>query len=207
VVIPAGELSGDIAVTLKEGPAADADRTIDLKLEKPAGGRLGSPNVYSLTLAKNARPTIAVLPFFNASTKKDAGEILMLQFVKELKKESAFSVLEPGIVRDQLLKMRVIMNEGISTSDVDLITHNIDADLVLTGKVFDYRDAESSQGKPKVNFSVMLISRASKKIVWASDSVNSGDDALILFDWGSVNTAGAMASEMVHVVLKSMLAW
>jgi TolB-like protein len=206
VVIPAGSPSAVITLTLKEGPPVDADQTIDVKMEKPEGAFVGSPNHYRLVIAKDVHPTIAVLPFFNSSTKKDAGDILMLQFVKELGRMSEFSVLEPGIVREQFLKMRVIMYEGISSSDIDLITNNIYADLILTGKVFDYKDAEA-WAKPKVNFSVMLISRSSKKIVWASDSVNSGDDALIVFNWGEVNTANAMVSEMVQVVLKSMLAW
>lgn len=131
----------------------------------------------------------------------------MLQFVKELRKLTDFTVIEPGMVREQLLNMRVIMYEGISSSDIDLITDSVNADLIVTGKVFDYKDFEASWGKPRVNFTVMLISKTSKRVIWSSSSVNSGDDSLILFSWGEVNTANAMVSEMIEAVRKTMLSW
>jgi TolB-like protein/NOL1/NOP2/fmu family ribosome biogenesis protein len=207
VVIPAGERDAVITIEPKGGPPSDADKTIELKLGNPGNALLGSPNYYRLVLVKDARPTIAVLPFFNTSSKNDAGEILMLQFAKELRKLTDFTVIEPGMVREQLLNMRVIMYEGISSSDIDLITGSVNADLIVTGKVFDYKDYEASWGKPRVNFTVMLISKASKKVVWSSSSVNSGDDGLILFNWGEVNTANAMVSKMIEAVRKNMLTW
>ena len=99
------------------------------------------------------------------------------------------------------------MYEGLSSSDIDLIASNINADLILTGKVADYKDSDSTWGKPKVNFSVMLIERATKKVVWASQSENQGDDAITLFDWGLINTANAMVSEMVQVARKKLFSW
>jgi TolB-like protein len=207
VVIKAGTQQAAITVTLKEGPPLEADQTIEVKLTKPDNALLVTPNTYRLVLVKDAPPTIAVLPFFNTSGNKHAGEILMLQFVKELKKLTDFVVIEPGIVRQQMLNMRVVMYEGLSSSDIDLIANHINADLILTGKVADYKDYESTWGKPRVNFSAMLIARATKKIVWASQSENRGDDAITLFDWGLVTTANAMVSEMVQVVRKTLFTW
>ncbi|HUJ19309.1 MAG TPA: Calx-beta domain-containing protein, partial [Nitrospirota bacterium] len=207
LVIKAGAEQAEITITFKDGPPLEADRTIEVKLSKPGNALLGTPSNYRLVLMKDALPTIAVLPFFNTSKNKHAGEILMLQFVKELKKLTDFVVLEPGIVRQQFLNLRVVMFEGLSSSDIDLIASNINADLILTGKVADYKDSESTWGKPKVNFSVMLIERATKKVVWASQSENQGDDAITLFDWGLINTANAMVSEMVQVARKRLFTW
>jgi TolB-like protein len=207
VAVPAGERNAVITIELKEGLPSEVDKRIELKLGNPDNALLGSPNYYRLVMVKDARPTIAVLPFFNISKKNDAGDILMLQFVKELRKLTDFTVIEPGMVREQLLNMRVIMYEGISSSDIDLITDSVNADLIVTGKVFDYKDFEASWGKPRVNFTVMLISKTSKRVIWSSSSVNSGDDSLILFSWGEVNTANAMVSEMIEAVRKTMLSW
>ena len=132
---------------------------------------------------------------------------MTFQFVKELKKLEDFTVIEPGVVRQQFLTMRVIMDEGISTSDIDLIASNINADLILTGKVMDYQDDIALYGKPTVSFSVMLIDRSSKKVIWASTSYNKGNDAVTLFDWGSVNSANEMVSEMVSVLRRKVLTW
>jgi hypothetical protein len=51
----------------------------------------------------------------------------------------------------------------------------------------------------------MLIARDNKRIVWSSKSNNSGDDGVTLFDWGTVNTANAMVSEMANIVRKMMV--
>jgi hypothetical protein len=130
---------------------------------------------------------------------------MTLQFVKELIKLKSFVVIEPGVVRQQFLDMRVVMIEGISSADIDLISENVAADLILTGKVTEYQDYEATWGKPRVDFYVMLIARNNKRIVWSSKSNNSGDDGVTLFDWGTVNTANAMVSEMANIVRKMMV--
>jgi TolB-like protein len=207
VVIKAGKRSAEIAITMKDNIPVEAEKTIEVKLLNPDNAFLGSSGLYRLVMVKDTAPTIAVIPFFNASTKKNAGDIVMLQFVKELRKLDNFVVIEPGVVRQQFLTMRVIMYEGISSSDIDLIASNINADLILTGKVMDYQDDIALYSKPKVDFSVMLIDRSSKKIIWASRSRNTGNDAVTLFDWGSVNSANVMVSEMVRVLRKRVLTW
>jgi hypothetical protein len=103
--------------------------------------------------------------------------------------------------------MRVVMTEGISSADIDLITMNVDADLILTGKVTDYVDNEATWGKPRVDFAVMLIAKNSKKIVWSSKSNNTGDDGMTLFEWGTVKTANAMVSQMANIVRNMMVEW
>jgi TolB-like protein len=160
-----------------------------------------------LVMVKDDIPTIAVVPFFNGSTKKNAGDILMLQFVKELSKLNNFVVIEPGVVREQFLNKRIIMYEGISSADIGLITSNIDADFILTGKVMSYQDNIELYGRPQVSFSMMLLDSSSKKVIWASRSYNSGNDAVTLFDWGSVNSATEMVSEMVNDLIEKLLTW
>jgi len=207
VVIKAGKRSAEIMITMKDNVLVEDDKTIEVKLLNPGNAFLGLPALYRLVMVKDAIPTIAVVPFFNESSKKNAGDIMMFQFVKELKKLEDFEVIEPGVVMQQFLSMRVVMSEGISSSDIDLITSNINADLILAGKVMDYQDDIALYGKPKVAFSVMLIDRSSKKIIWASRSYNEGNDAVTLFDWGSVNSANEMVSEMVRVLRKRVLTW
>ena len=207
VVIKAGTRSTEIAIIMQGNVPVEADKTIEVKLLNPDNAFLGSPAFYRLVMVQDTNPTIAVTPFFNGSTKKNAGDIMMMQFVKELKKLEDFMVIEPGVVRQQFLTMRVIMYEGISTSDIGLLTSNINADLILTGKVMYYQDDIALYGQPQVAFSVMLIDRSSKKIIWASRSYNKGNDAVTLFDWGSVNSANEMVSEMVRVLIRRVITW
>jgi len=207
IVIKAGMRRAEIAITMKDNVPVEADKTIEVKLLNPDNAFLGSPAFYRLVMVKDTNPTIAVVPFFNQSTKKNAGDIMTMQFVKELRKLEDFTVIEPGVVREQFLTMRVIMSEGVSSADIDLIARNINADLILTGKVMDYQDDIALYGQPKVSFSVMLIDRASKKIVWSSTSYNKGNDAVTVFDWGRINSANEMVSEMVRVLRRKVMTW
>lgn len=169
-------------------------------------GRYAPKVIYSaLNVPQDKRPSIAVIPFINQSTRRYAGEIEVLHFVKELVDTHKVEVVEPGIVRDRMLKMRIIMTDGISLPYIDAIAINLNVDYVLAGKVFDYQDYVGVSGKPKIDFSIQLIERASKKIVWASKSYNEGDDGVFFYDWGRLNTASVLAAKMTQAVIAKML--
>jgi hypothetical protein len=141
---------------------------------------------------------MAVLPFFNRSERKYAGEILVLHFIRQLRKFNNFDIIEPGILRQELLGLRVIMEDGVSLTNADAIFSVLDADVIVSGRVIDYQDYQGLWGKPKVDFSTVLIERKSREVVWGSNSYNEGDDGVFFFDRGKVNTAYVMASQMVR---------
>jgi hypothetical protein len=144
---------------------------------------------------------VAILPFFNLSERKYAGEIIALHFVKQLGVYENLDVIEPGAIRHALLGLRVIMDDGLSLANADVTFSRLNADLILTGKIMDYQDYQGLSGKPKVDFSAILIERKSREVVWSSKSYNEGDDGVYFFDRGRVNTAHGMASEMVSYVV------
>jgi len=144
---------------------------------------------------------VAVLPFNNVSERKYAGEIIAFQFARQLLPYGNFNVLEPGVVRQALLGLRVIMDDGLSLANADIVFSVVNADLILTGQVLDYQDYEGSTGTPKVDFSALLIERKSREVVWSSKSYNQGDDGVFFFDVGRVNTAHVMASEMASNIV------
>lgn len=145
--------------------------------------------------------TVAVLPFFNLSTRKHASEITLLHFVRQLACAGNIEVVEPGIIREKMLNMRIIMEDGVSVRDADLIANNLNADYILSGKVFDYQD----YGIPKIDFSAILMERMSKKVVWASKSYSAGDDGVFFFDMGQLNSATVLASKMVQAIVTKMI--
>jgi TolB-like protein len=207
LTIKAGTRSAEITIIMKGDAPVEDDKTIELRLTDPVNAHIGAPGAYALTVARDRMPTIAVVPFVNVSKKKHAGEIVMLQFVKELSRVKDVTVIEPGVVRQHLLTMRIIMYDGASLPDIEVLIKGLDADLILIGKVFDYQDMEAAAGTPKVDFSVMLVEKTSGKIIWASKSYNQGDDGVTLFDWGNINTASTMVSEMVRAVRSMLLSW
>jgi len=94
------------------------------------------------------------------------------------------------------------MDDGLSFAQASAMFSKLDADLILTGKVMDYQDYEGITGKSKVDFSAILIERKSNEVVWSSKSYNNGDDGVFFFDFGKVNTAHVMASEMAQNVVE-----
>jgi TolB-like protein len=185
-------------------------RYLSTKTEAEESNRLkrkfGPKIVYrSPALAPERKYVVAVLPFFNKSERKYAGEILVLHFIKQLRKLYNFDVIEPGILRQELLGLRVIMEDGVSLANADAIFSTLNLDLILSGKVIDYQDYQGVWGKPKVDFFTLSIERKSREIVWYSSSYNEGDDGVFFFDRGRVNTAYVMASQMTQWIGKRIL--
>lgn len=173
-----------------------------------AGGQGSfSPRVEyrSLVIRPDKRYRVAVLPFQDLSTRKNAGEIVALEFVGQLSKLGNVSVVEPGVIREEMLNKRIIMSGGVSLADVDLLSDYPEVDLIVSGTVFDYQDYIGFGGKPKVDFSAQVIDRKSKQLVWASESRNEGDDGVLFFDLGRINTANAMAAVMVGHTVGQMM--
>jgi TolB-like protein len=129
---------------------------------------------------------------------------MSLHFINRLSKRTDFKVIEPGIIRDTLLKTRIIMDDGVSLADARAVFSRAYADLVLGGKVFDYQDYPGEIGKTKVDFSATMIDRSNQEIIWACKSDNTGDDGVWLFDRGRVNTAHALAAEMVTLAVDTI---
>jgi TolB-like protein len=150
------------------------------------------------------RHTVAVLPFLNNTDRDNAGEIVALDFVDQLWRSGRFEVVEPGVVRDSLLRYRIILEGGVSLANAEAVLDILKADMVLAGNVMDYEDYQGSYGKPKVGFSSDMIDRRTKEVVWESRSYNEGDDCVFFFDAGRVNTAEAMSCGMAGSVVKEM---
>lgn len=148
---------------------------------------------------------VAVMPFFNLSERKFAGDIMALHFVQQLRANANWRVIEPGVVRQALLKARAIMADGISLADAGSIARLLGVDLILSGKVMDYQDFQGAAAKPKVDFSAEMFEKQSREVVWAALSYNRGDDGVFFFDWGRINTAYAMAAQMVQLAVADMV--
>jgi len=148
--------------------------------------------------------TVAVVPFVNLSERKFAGEIIALDFVRQLVTRDNFAVIEPGITRDALLRARVVMSDGISLVDARHLLKNLHADLILAGTIFDYQNYSGPSGQARVDFSALVIERRSREVVWTCRSHNEGDFGVFLFDWGKINTAQKLAFEMVAAALETL---
>jgi len=164
------------------------------------------PRIYfdASYLSSAKRYSIGVLPFINLSERNNAGELVALQAVRQLASRTQFDVLEPGLIREKLLSSRIIMNEGISKLDLDILSNSLGTDLMLAGKVNQYQDANAAAAVPRVEFSTLLLEGMGKKIVWSSTSYNQGDDTVYFFEVGRAYTAQETTERMMRAMLGRM---
>ncbi|WP_242343197.1 hypothetical protein [Anaeromyxobacter terrae] len=147
--------------------------------------------------------SVAVLPFVNLTERRGAGEALAVEFVRHLSSLGSMTVLEPGVVRDALIRYRIVLEGAVSLLAVRTATEVLGSDLVLTGVVREYDDAGPV---PKADFTVTLIDTRTEEVVWEATSDHRGDDDVVLFDRGRVNTATALACRMVRTVVDGIAA-
>lgn len=148
--------------------------------------------------------SVAVMPFFNLSDRRNAGEILASLFIRHLSRLEQFRVMDTGVVRAELLNARIIMDGGLSITDAETLAALIDADFVLGGRVLRYEDYEGTVGLAKVEFSTVLVDRKRRRVVWSSDSYNAGTDGVHFFERGTTRTAHGMATQMVRLTADLM---
>ena len=143
--------------------------------------------------------SLAVVPFLNEYARKNAGLALPLHMIAALHPYENLAVFEPGVVRDYLLRYRLIMPAGPSLAVADVLASptTIDADLVLSGQVFDF---QGLQGTPKIDFSVQIFDGNAREVIWWSRSYATGDEGVYFFDVGRVHSVQILAKWMTATV-------
>lgn len=142
---------------------------------------------------------IAVVPFLNRYARRNAGFVIPLNFVKLLHRHDNLQVVEPGLVREKLLKYRLIMQAGPSLAVADALASDstLSADLIFSGYVFDYQD---QFGTPKIDFATRLFSGPQREVIWWSRSIATGDDGVYFFDVGRYRSTHVMLQDMLHAI-------
>lgn len=148
---------------------------------------------------------IAVLPFTNRSSRRNAGEVLALHFVHRLSGRSNVEVVEPGVVRDILLRMRLIPEGGIPYSQAELLKEVLGADLVLHGEVLDYIDVVGEDQVPVVDFMIQLLDPARRTLSWTSFNHGTGSDRVWWFQKGRIRSAARLSSAMALATVDRFL--
>jgi hypothetical protein len=156
-------------------------------------------------LTRTTPVRIAVLPFTNRTPRRRAGDLVTLHFVHQFAVRDDVEVVEPGVVRDILLRMRIIPAGGVAFGQAELLKELLGTEFVLTGDVLDYIDSVGQDQAPVVDFMTQLLDAGRRTIVWSSFSHNTGADRVWFFDEGRIRTAGALGSAMAQATVQRMM--
>lgn len=147
------------------------------------------------------RRTVAVVPFLDHAKRLGSGEVVALEFVRQLVASGRYRILEPGVVRDYLLRARVLIPGGVSVETTRLVLGSLGAEIVLSGMVLDFE--EGAQGNTMIRFRAVLLD-SSGSVLWSSSSYNRGDDGVFFFGLGRVGSPQALTCRMVTGVVRAM---
>ncbi len=157
----------------------------------------GSPSV-----TREGALTVAVLPFVNESGRRGAGQVLALEMARQLMAVGRVRVIEPGMLREELLAYRVTTEGGATLPTVRLLSKVLKVDLVVGGIVRDY---DEQLRTPVVGFTALALDPGTEEAVWEATSHNLGDDSMSLFGTGTVSTANVLACRMVRAAVGPMM--
>src|SRR5512138_690753 len=165
-----------------------------------AGGAFVPKLAFRSPALHAGRPvTVAVLPFLDGTPRRTGGAVA-LEFVRHLVANPALRVLEPGVVRSEVIRFRIVQDDGVSLEQARLLLDVLDADLVLAGEVRDLDDGEGTGRAPTASFTVQVLERSGRRVVWESTSRSGGDDAMGPFGTRRIRTANGLACRMVASV-------
>lgn len=154
----------------------------------------GSPR-----LDPNATYSVAVLPFVDHTARRGAGEEVALEFVRQLASVPGLRVLEPGVVRERLIRYRIIAEGGASRETARMLRGSLESDLIVAGSVLAFQDAGGA-GVPIVEFDALLLETHTSEVIWESASKAKGDDGVHYAKIGAVNTASDLTCRMARSV-------
>ncbi len=154
----------------------------------------------SPALARKDSLSVAILPFVNNTGRRGAGQVLALEMARQLLAVDRIRVIEPGMLREELLMYRVTTEGGASPATARLLSKVLKADLIVGGVVQDYEDTLT----PVIGFSALALDPKSEETVWEATSYNRGDDAMALFGTGTISTVNVLACRMVRAAVTQM---
>lgn len=170
------------------------------------GSNRFAPQSYyrSSTLDFKEAQSVAVLPFVNRYARKNAGKVVPLHLVARLLKHENLKVIEPGLIREALLKYRIVMEAGPSLSIAKLMASKdiLDVDLLVFGNVFDY---QGLRGEPKVHFSVQAVETRNREVAWWSNSYAAGNKGVLLFDIGRIYSAHDLTRNLAESIVSLLV--
>jgi hypothetical protein len=165
------------------------------------------PNVpyRSPRLDAGQRYSVTVLPFENRTKSRQAGELVSLNVLRQLHALDHLQVLEPGVVRDILLRYRIITEGGVSLDQARMLLGGLHTDLVVLGTVFEY-DTDGPNSSARVAFSTAVMDTHTGELVAGFSSYHDGDERVVLFDRGRIQTQQELTCRMARDVVDAIFA-
>ncbi|MBW2645491.1 MAG: hypothetical protein JRE23_04810 [Deltaproteobacteria bacterium] len=168
---------------------------------------LSSPNTFlKEDFTRYSIKRVAVLPFFNNTNVREAGEVVARAFVEGLFDSKNLQVEFPGNVRKLILSERIIIRKGIGNEHIKLIGKRLNVDAVIIGWVEKYSSGVKGQGAaiPLISINARMVHAESSSVLWIGQHMRRGDDYVTILDFGRINSVAALARKVVDELLETI---
>ncbi len=157
-------------------------------------------------LQRKAEPSykIAVMPFLNNSDHKNAGIITMYMFIIELLKNQRFEPIEYGNIRDLIISLRIRNQGELNFNNINALSEPLNANGILVGIVGSYENGLDNASPPKVAITARLLDGRTGKILWYNSHELSGEENIVILDWGRIRAVHRVAYDVVANLVKKM---
>ncbi len=157
-------------------------------------------------LYREIMPThrIAVMPFKNNTNFNNAGILATNMFIVELLKSREFVPIEYGDIRDIIVKLGIRRKGDIDYGNIDAVSKALKVRGILVGVVDNYSDGVAASVAPNVGITARLIDSSNNNILWYNSSQLSGEEDIIVLDWGRIRSVHAVAYKAVSSLVKEM---
>lgn len=119
--------------------------------------------------------TVAVIPFQNLTSQKDAGERVRDVFMNMLLASGGVYVLPPGEVARGISRAQLAEPSAPSVEEAQKLGNVLTVDAVITGVLREYGEVRSGTAASNViSLSLKMIETKTGKVVWAASSTKGG---------------------------------
>ncbi|MFH7835554.1 MAG: hypothetical protein QXL51_03050 [Candidatus Aenigmatarchaeota archaeon] len=146
---------------------------------------------------------IMIIPFYNRTKIKNAGMIVTNLFIVEMLKNKDFIPLELGETKKLMINLKIRKKGEIDSEKLKALSEFAKIDGILVGSVDIYKEKTESL-PPEVSICVRVLDIRKNKLVWSDCDSYQGDEGIIFFDWGKINTVENTAYKLIKKILKRM---
>lgn len=145
---------------------------------------------------------VAVLPFENLTTHRNAGIICSELLTTELYRKGVFRMVEQSRVRKWMTNNKINPSQMTETTYAQAVARALGVHAVLIGSVSEYGYQHGLKEEPTVGINVRLVSGSNANVLWAGSSSDIGRG---IFNRDSANeTAQRVVVRMVYELMKHL---
>ncbi|HEC99952.1 MAG TPA: hypothetical protein ENN18_06195 [Proteobacteria bacterium] len=149
---------------------------------------------------------VAVMPFANLSTRKDAGVIATYLFLSGIGQKPGWTTVEYGKVWNTLVSENYPYRGVLDYDTLQALGKKLEVDGILLGTVEKYSEDLGAKGQviPETAISLRLLYVPNKTIIWADRLGATGEDDILALDWGRIRTADKVAEKVIKKLVKRL---